>query len=103
MLLFRVPRLVVDIYIYISLPLCLHTNPSHRPSPLSLFNFHFIDPLNPQQIAEALSMGTWRLRGRVCPPIEALTARIENGWRAGFPDLSLYPLPQVLFTITTDT
>jgi hypothetical protein len=43
-----------------------------------------------------IEMGTWRLRGLVCPQIQALVAQIELCWRSILgDDMRLYPLPEV--------
>ncbi|CAL8462694.1 g2227 [Coccomyxa elongata] len=50
-----------------------------------------------QEAISTLGLGTWRLRGRVGGPFEALAAQIEGAWRQYFPrELRLYPLPEDL-------
>ncbi len=51
--------------------------------------------MTPDAALAALSMGSWRLKGLVCPQIEALVAQVENAWREILPDLSIYPLDKV--------
>ncbi len=49
-----------------------------------------------QEAIQELGLGTWRLRGRVGGPFEALAAQIEGAWRQYFSrELCLYPLPEV--------
>lgn len=43
---------------------------------------HNAEPLTQSQIAEGMSMGSWRLRNKVCPQIELLAGAIENCFRA---------------------
>jgi phycocyanobilin:ferredoxin oxidoreductase len=38
-------------------------------------------PLSPMEAAEALGMGTWRLRAKVDPVIEMLVSQVEGVWR----------------------
>ncbi|KAK9907725.1 hypothetical protein WJX75_008795 [Coccomyxa subellipsoidea] len=50
-----------------------------------------------QEAIQELGLGTWRLRGRVGGPFEALAAQIEGAWRHYFTrELCLFPLPQDL-------
>lgn len=50
-----------------------------------------------QEAIQELGLGTWRLRGRVGGPFEALAAQIEGAWRHYFTrELCLFPLPQVI-------
>ena len=49
---------------------------------------------------EAIGLGSWRLRGTMIKPFEALAAVIEGTWRQEFDqELSLYPLPQASATL----
>jgi phycocyanobilin:ferredoxin oxidoreductase len=53
-----------------------------------------VDTLSAEEAALALSMGSWRLRPKVTPVIEALVAQIEGSWRVVLDsDLKLYSLP----------
>lgn len=53
--------------------------------------------LTPLEAIEALGMGSWRLKGLMDPPFEALEAQIEGMWREVLQgDLSLYPMPREL-------
>ena len=52
---------------------------------------------------EAIGLGSWRLRGSMSKPFEALAAVIEGTWRQAFDqELSLYPLPQARAMSLTD-
>ena len=52
------------------------------------------DNFSAEEAALALSMGSWRLRPKVNPIIEALVAQIEGSWRVILDsDLKLYQLP----------
>lgn len=44
---------------------------------------------------KAMGMGSWRLKGAMDPPFEALTAQIEGLWRNMLEDLRLYQLDRV--------
>jgi phycocyanobilin:ferredoxin oxidoreductase len=53
------------------------------------------DPASAADAAELLRLGTWRLRGAAAPPVEALAAALEGGWRlAAGDDLALCALPR---------
>ncbi|KAG7668407.1 hypothetical protein Ndes2526B_g00872 [Nannochloris sp. 'desiccata'] len=52
------------------------------------------DTFSAEEATLALSMGSWRLRPKVTPVIEALVAQIEGCWRVVLDsDLKLYALP----------
>ena len=52
---------------------------------------------------EAIGLGSWKLRGSMCKPFEALTAVIEGTWRQAFDQqLSLYPLPEARALLLID-
>lgn len=48
-----------------------------------------------QEAIDIIGLGTWRLRGRMGGPFEALAAQLEGAWREKVKDLGLFPLPQV--------
>lgn len=53
------------------------------------------DKLSPAEASAMLGMGTWRVRPRADPIIQALVAQIEGAWRVILgDDLGLYDLPQ---------
>lgn len=53
--------------------------------------------LSSQEAIDQLQMGTWRLKGLMDPPFEALESQIEGMWRELLRDeLSLFPMPQEL-------
>lgn len=53
------------------------------------------DKLSGEEAATLLAMGSWRLRPKVIPVIEALVSQIEGCWRVVLGgDLGLYDLPQ---------
>ena len=51
--------------------------------------------MSAEEASAALAMGTWRLRPRVSPVLEALVSQIESAWRVILgSDLGLDALPQ---------
>ena len=51
-------------------------------------------PPSPEEAAMSLRMGSWRLKGRVHPQLEALVAQVEAAWRGSFHgDFKLFLTP----------